>query len=122
MLATGEMPTDDWAASSGLPALDGHNVWPLVSGANSTSPRTTILVNAQLLVHNQWKFVPNGTNMIEAAWAGPACVSLFFPHLLHVTRVFGEWSACVSLTTLPHLLRATRVCGAWSACVPLAPT
>lgn len=101
VLATGEMPTDDWAASSGLPALDGHNVWPLVSGANSTSPRTTILVNAQLLVHNQWKFVPNGTNMIEAAWAGPACVSL---------------------TTFPHLLRATRVCGAWSACVSLAPT
>lgn len=37
VLATGEEPTDEWAAQSGLPALDGHNVWPLVSGQVSNS-------------------------------------------------------------------------------------
>lgn len=47
-------------------------MWPLVSGANTTSPRTTILVNAQLLVHNEWKFVKSGSNMIEAGYGGVA--------------------------------------------------
>eukprot|EP00038_Savillea_parva_P008859 m.179651 g.179651 ORF g.179651 m.179651 type:complete len:548 (-) comp14819_c0_seq1:100-1743(-) len=70
-LATGEMPTDQWAADSNLPAIDGHDVWPLVSGQNKTSPRTTIVVNAQLLVHNEWKYVKSGSNMIEAQWEGP---------------------------------------------------
>jgi len=69
-LATGEMPADEWAAQSGLPALDGNDVWPLVSGQNATSPRTTILVNAQLLVHNQWKYVKANSSMMEASWGG----------------------------------------------------
>lgn len=55
-----------------MPCADGYDVWPLVSGQNKTSPRTTILVNAQLLVHNQWKYVKPKSNMIEAAWGGVA--------------------------------------------------
>lgn len=35
-------PTDERAARAGLPPIDSHNVWPLVSGANLTSPRTAI--------------------------------------------------------------------------------
>ena len=35
-------PTDDRAALAGLPPIDGVNLWPLLSGANSTSPRTEI--------------------------------------------------------------------------------
>eukprot|EP00756_Hemistasia_phaeocysticola_P004781 Hpha_TRINITY_DN13003_c0_g1::TRINITY_DN13003_c0_g1_i1::g.69194::m.69194 len=62
-------PTDTWAAESGLPPVDSVDVWPLVSGQNLTSPRTSILVNAKLLVTTRWKYA-TGT-MIEAAWGGP---------------------------------------------------
>ena len=32
-------PTDHAAAASGLPPIDSVDVWPLVTGANATSPR-----------------------------------------------------------------------------------
>lgn len=35
-------PTDTRAAAAGLPPIDGHDLWPLLSGANSTSPRTEV--------------------------------------------------------------------------------
>jgi len=35
-------PTDTIAAAAGLPPVDGLNLWPLLSGANNTSPRTEI--------------------------------------------------------------------------------
>ncbi len=64
-------PTDHWAAASGLPPVDSVDVWPMLSGQNLTSPRTTILVTKDLLVHDRWKFVRGGAQMIEAAWGGP---------------------------------------------------
>ena len=45
-------------------------VWPLVSGATKTSPRTHILVNANLLVTTDWKYVRPNQSMIEASWGG----------------------------------------------------
>ena len=62
---------DAEAAQSNLPPVDSVNVWPMLSGKNMTSPRQTILVNEKLLVHNQWKYVPHGTTMIESAAGGP---------------------------------------------------
>jgi arylsulfatase B len=35
-------PTDARAAAAGLPPVTGHNLWPLISGANATSPRTEV--------------------------------------------------------------------------------
>jgi arylsulfatase I/J len=64
-------PTDEWAAASGLPAVDSLDMWPLLSGANLTSPRTSILVTSNLLVHNEWKYVRPHSTMVEAAWGGP---------------------------------------------------
>ena len=66
-------PTDHQAAASGLPPIDSLDVWPMLSGANLTSPRDDvgIVVNENLLVYGPWKYVRKGTNMIEAAYAGP---------------------------------------------------
>ena len=64
-------PTDDWAAASGLPPVDSLDVWPMLSGANLTSPRASFLVTRDLLVHGRWKYVRGGAKMIEAAWGGP---------------------------------------------------
>ena len=64
-------PTDHWAAASGLPPVDSLDVWPMISGANLTSPRASFLVTRDLLVHGRWKYARGGSKMIEAAWGGP---------------------------------------------------
>jgi arylsulfatase B len=35
-------PTDARAAAASLPPVSGHNLWPLISGANATSPRREV--------------------------------------------------------------------------------
>lgn len=64
-------PKDAWAKASGLPAVDSVDVWPLLTGKTKVSPRDTILVNKNLLVHKQWKYVTPGQSMMEASWGGP---------------------------------------------------
>lgn len=39
-------PTDEKAAAAGLPPIDSLNLWPLISGANTTSPRTEVVLGA----------------------------------------------------------------------------
>ena len=63
--------TDPWAASSNLPGIDGLNLWPLLSGQNDTSPRTTILVDDGLLIHGDWKYIPGGKTLTGNARGGP---------------------------------------------------
>ena len=43
---------------------------PLLTGKTQVSPRDTILVNKNLLVHKQWKYVTPGQGMMEASWGG----------------------------------------------------
>ena len=37
-------PTDHAAAAAGLPPIDSFDLWPLLSGANTTAPRTELLI------------------------------------------------------------------------------
>ena len=39
-------PADDKAAKAGLPPIDSFNMWPLISGANATSPRSAHIIGA----------------------------------------------------------------------------
>ena len=39
-------PTDHRAAAAGLPPVDSFNLWPLISGANSTSPRAELALGS----------------------------------------------------------------------------
>jgi len=39
-------PTDDRAAAAGLPPVDSFDLWPLLSGANSTSPRAELALGS----------------------------------------------------------------------------
>jgi hypothetical protein len=47
---------DHAAAAAKLPPVDSLDMWPLLSGANATSPRDTVLVTKSLLLHKQWKY------------------------------------------------------------------
>lgn len=54
--APGVNPFDELAAQSNLPPVDGLNMWPLLSGANSTSPRVEIPVDGQTLIQVGWRW------------------------------------------------------------------
>ena len=53
-------PTDTKAATYHLPPIDSVNVWPLVSGQNSTSPRTQIPVYNNALIDGNLPILTDG--------------------------------------------------------------
>ena len=81
-------PTDEKAAAAGLPPVEGYDLWPLLSGANATSPRTELWLGSggagdvdnsqhpilQGLVRADGYKVLWG-NVIENTWTGP-----FYPN------------------------------------------
>ena len=64
--------TDGRAAAAGLPAVDGFNMWPMISGANLTSPRTEVPIGANASEVNLQGYF-NGT-VVQGivSTAGPA--------------------------------------------------
>jgi len=73
----GEDPTDHRAAAAGLPPIDGMDMWPLLSGATTESPRTEIALGDSMragktkvggLIQGRYKILL-GTNTM-AGWTG----------------------------------------------------
>jgi len=66
-------PTDHKAAAAGLPPIDSHDLWPLLSGKVSVSPRTELAIGdvAQVggLISGGYKILL-GRNA-QAVWTGP---------------------------------------------------
>eukprot|EP01147_Barroeca_monosierra_P004931 gene4931-6915_t len=62
-------PFDHKAAQHGLPPIDSLNVWPYLTGQAPISPRETILVTKDCLLHKNWKVLTG--KVIEANWGGP---------------------------------------------------
>ena len=62
-------PTDTQAAKASLPPIDSMNMWPLISGQNSTSPRVDIPLSMTTLISGDYKILL-GTNRM-AGWTGP---------------------------------------------------
>ncbi|EGD76972.1 hypothetical protein PTSG_07315 [Salpingoeca rosetta] len=62
-------PTDHKAAASNLPPIDSLNMWPFLSGAAGSSPRDTVLVSRECLVHKEWKLLTKEQHY--ANWGGP---------------------------------------------------
>lgn len=62
-------PTDYVAQVAGLPPIDSLNVWDLVTGVNSTSPRVEIPFSPTAFISGQYKLLlgPND----QATWPGP---------------------------------------------------
>jgi len=63
-------PEDTEAKKWNMPPIDSKNMWPLISGANLTSPRKEILLTELGLISNQWKLLKMGHTK-EATWTGP---------------------------------------------------
>lgn len=62
--------SDPTAAAAGLPPMDSLDVWPLLAGINTTSPRTEIPVSPTALVTTRYKLLL-GANQHGAGWQGP---------------------------------------------------
>ena len=62
-------PTDKAAAKAKLPPIDSINMWPLISGANSTSPRTDIPVSFNTLISGDYKIITGSVRY--SVYTGP---------------------------------------------------
>ena len=62
-------PTDEEAAKAKLPPIDSLDVWPLISGQNTTSPRTDIPVSLDTLISGDYKIITGDIG--NSAWTGP---------------------------------------------------
>ena len=60
---------DARAAAAGVPPTDGLDVWPLVSGANATSPRTGFPASDSTYIESRWKLIEGEAAV--ASWQGP---------------------------------------------------
>ena len=60
---------DARARAAGLPPLDSLDLWPLISGANSTSPRTEVPVGPDALISGRFKLLLGRQG--QAGWDGP---------------------------------------------------
>ncbi|XP_065199150.1 arylsulfatase B-like [Sycon ciliatum] len=61
-------PADERAKLAGLPPVDGLDMWPMLSGANLTSPRTEIPLSPGLISGDYKILVGNNG---QAGWTGP---------------------------------------------------
>ena len=61
-------PTDKKAAKAKLPPIDSVNMWPLISGENSTSPRVDIPISYFTLISGDYKILQG--DIEQAGWTG----------------------------------------------------
>ena len=83
-------PTDN---AEGVPGIDSLDMWPLLSGTNTTSPRNEIPLSSHALISGDWKviFGPQRYDM----WS-PQVVSACFLYpclLTHVSGILPELDA-----------------------------
>ena len=69
-------PTDTKAAAADLPPVDSMDMWPLISGQNSTSPRVDIPISNNTLISGNYKILQGTVNL--AGWTGPQ-----YPNISH---------------------------------------
>lgn len=47
--------SDSDAVAMGLPDVDGYNLWPLISGEVTSSPRTELVISPTVLISGAFK-------------------------------------------------------------------
>lgn len=77
-------PKDERAAKANLPPVDSLNMWPLISGQNSTSPRVDIPISNMTLISGPYKIL---TGMVpQAGWTGPHYPNTSHPEGIEVRQ------------------------------------
>merc|ERR1719215_2525744 len=65
----GADPADPEGEAAGMPPVDSIDVWPLISGTVTTSPREELFMNDNCLIEGDWKLITG--SMQGASWPGP---------------------------------------------------
>jgi arylsulfatase B len=60
---------DTRAAAAGVPPIDSLDVWPLISGQNATSPRTSFAASGDAFISGPYKLLTG--DVYDASWTGP---------------------------------------------------
>ena len=60
---------DKLANISGLPSIDSLNMWDLITGKNTTSPRNELIIDENTLILNEYKLFYD-INVTMASWSG----------------------------------------------------
>jgi len=85
-------PTDTAGERAGLLPIDSLNMWPMLSGANLTSPRGELFMNAEnakgggCLIQGDWKLLTG--KISSASWAGPT-----YPNTSSVDNTLDQYTA-----------------------------
>ena len=69
---------DEAAKKANLPPIDSINMWPLISGQNSTSPRVDIPLTLTALISGDYKILVGDNG--DAGWTGPTYPNSSHPH------------------------------------------
>ena len=69
--------TDERAAEAKLPPIDSLNMWPMISGQNTTSPRVDIPATFSTLISGDYKILQGDVK--QAGWTGPQYPNLTNP-------------------------------------------
>jgi arylsulfatase I/J len=81
-------PRDEKAAAQHppLPPIDSINMWPLITGETSTSPREELFVTGNLLIQGDWKLIVGVAS--SASWPGPT-----YPNKSSVGNTLDQYTA-----------------------------
>jgi len=63
-------PSDQTAIDAGLPDVDGFDVWPLISGEETQSPRTELVISTETFISGEFKLM-RGAEIEYAHWQAP---------------------------------------------------
>ena len=93
-------PTDYRAAKANLPPIDSLNVWPLISGENSTSPRVDIPISNRSLISGEYKILVG--NMLLAGWTGPVYPNMTTPSGINAIEHCGDTGCLYNILDDPE--------------------
>ncbi len=89
-------PTDTKAAAANLPPVDSMDMWPLISGQNSTSPRVDVPISYSTLISGDYKLLQG--NIPEADWTGPN-----YPHTSEPSLGLPSIQVCENIGCLYNI-------------------
>ena len=91
-------PTDKQAEKANLPPIDGLNMWPLISGENSTSPQVDISLTLTALISREYKILIGDNNC--AGWTGPV-----YPNSTHLNGGIEAVEHCGDTGCLYNIMK-----------------
>ena len=93
-------PTDTKAAQHNLPPVDSMDMWPLISGQNSTSPRVDIPASFHTLISGDYKILIDSVS--EAGWTGPQYPNKTHPEGIPHIQNCGDSGCLYNIKTDPE--------------------